>query len=411
MTSRERVRAVLNHEKPDQLCIDFGANRSSGIGAHAYNELKKYLGYSEKTTKVYDLMQQLALPEPFMVERFGGDLMQVLQLKPFYGIRLDRWKCSRLPSGEDSLVPYDFHPVVNGRGDYEIYDEAGVCLARRPAQGIYYDNMNYYLSEVGTLEELKEIMRLPQITEEELVFLEVQARELYYNTEKALSMHVGCAIFEQGQQDFGFENFYYNLAAEKELVHYWAAAMTDAYCAILEKILDRVGKYVDIVFFGGDDMGTQQAAQLSTDMYREMIKPCHKKMYQFVRKKAPDVKVGLHCCGAIHSLIPDLIDAGVQVLNPVQISARGMDPQMLKREFGKELVFWGGGADMQGFVNDTFDAEKIYEHVRGLLDIFAPDGGYIFAPVHNILDNIGPDKVLAIYRAALDYREEHRKSS
>ena len=115
------------------------------------------------------------------------------------------------------------------------------------------------------------------------------------------------------------------------------------------------------------------------------------------------MKVGLHCCGAIHSLIPDLIDAGVQVLNPVQISARGMDPQMLKREFGKELVFWGGGADMQGFVNDTSDAEKIYEHVRELLDIFAP--------VHNILDNIGSDKVLAIYRAALDYREEHRKSS
>ena len=84
---------------------------------------------------------------------------------------------------------------------------------------------------------------------------------------------------------------------------------------------------------------------------------------------------------------------------------------MLKREFGKELVFWGGGADMQGFVNDTSDAEKIYEHVRELLDIFAPDGGYIFAPVHNILDNIGSDKVLAIYRAALDYREEHRKSS
>ena len=144
-------------------------------------------------------------------------------------------------------------------------------------------------------------------------------------------------------------------------------------------------------------------------MYREMIKPYHNKIYQFVRKKDPSVKVGLHSCGAIKELIPDLIEAGVQVLNPIQISAKGMDPRELKERCGKDLVYWGGGADMQGAVNAAKTPEEVYRHVREMLDIFAPGGNYIFTQVHNILDNIEPEKVIAIYQAALDYRKEHKE--
>ena len=119
--------------------------------------------------------------------------------------------------------------------------------------------------------------------------------------------------------------------------------------------------------------------------------------------------MGLHSCGAIKELIPDLIEAGVQVLNPIQISAKGMDPRELKERFGKDLVFWGGGADMQGAVNAAKTPEEVYRHVREMLDIFAPGGNYIFTQVHNILDNIEPEKVIAIYQAALDYRKEHKE--
>lgn len=409
MTSRERIQAVLNHQMPDTLPIDFGAHRSSGMGAESYNKLKKHLGHSEETTKLYDLMQQLAFPEPFMIDQFGGDIVQIMQLKPAFGVRTDRWKCGYLPCGDLSLVPYDFNPVINEKGDYEILDETGLCIGKRPKDGIYYDNTNYFLKDVKTLEELKERMILPEITEEELDYIEVQAKQLYYNTDKALLYHVGCAVFEEGQQEFGFEGFYYNLAAEPEMVHYWAERLTDAYCVMLDKILDRIGKYLDIAMFGGDDLGTQKSAQMSVDMYREMIKPYHKKIYQFVQKKTPKVKVGLHCCGSIKKLLPDLIDAGVQLLNPVQISANDMDPGELKETFGKDIIFWGGGADMQGFVNNTEDTQEIYQHVRKLLDIFAPGGNYIFAPVHNILDNVSPEKVMAIYQAALDYRKENSR--
>lgn len=409
MTSRERVRAVLNHQKPDMLAIDFGAHRSSGMGVAAYNNLKRYLGYSEETTKVYDLMQQLAIPEDFLIDRFGGDIVQVRQLKPAFGIKIDRWKCSQMPCGDLSMVPYDFNPVVNADGDYEIQNEEGKVIAKRPKEGIYYDNVDFFLEGVETIEELEEKMVFPEITEEELDFLEVNAKDAYYNTDKALLVHVGCAIFETGQQEFGYEDFYYNLAAEPEMIHYWAEKKTEANCVMLGKILDRIGKYVDIVMFGGEDLGTQESTQMSVEMYREMIKPYHKKMFDFVKSQCPNVKIGLHSCGAIKNLIPELIDEGVEVLNPVQISAKGMDPVELKERFGKELVFLGGGADMQGFVNNAETPEEVYAHVRSLLDIFAPGGNYIFSQVHNILDNVSPEKIMAIYQAALDYREEYKE--
>lgn len=407
MTSRERVRAVLNHEIPDKMPIDFCAHRSSGIGAHGYNNLKRHLGYSEETTKVYDLMQQLAVPEDFLIERFGGDILQVMLLKPSFGIREDKWKKVTLPSGDVSLVPEDFNPVINQDGDYEILDETGKCVAKRPKEGIYYDNVDFFLEGVESIEELNEKMRLPEITEEELDFIENQAKYLYENTDKALLCHVGCAVFEAGQQQFGYEDFYYNLAAEPELLHYWAEKLTDAYLVILDKMLGRIGKYIDVALFGGDDLGTQISLQLSPDMYREMIKPYQKKLYQFVHRNYPEVKVGLHSCGAIKDIIPDLIDAGVDVLNPVQISAAGMEPEELKEKFGKDIVFWGGGADMQGYVNKCESPEDVYHHVYRLLEIFAPGGNYIFAPVHNILDNISPEKIIAIYQAAKDYREQN----
>lgn len=405
MTSRERIRAVLNHEPTDCLPIDFAGHRSSGIGIGAYNRLKEYWGYSKETTKLYDLMQQLAMAEPFVVDRFGGDILQVYQLKPAFNVKIDRWKCGEFPNGDLSMVPYDFNPKVNEKGDFEIWDK-GICIGKRLKTGLYYDNVNYFLEGVETIAELKQKMVIPTITEEELDFLEIQAKELYYNTDKALLTPVGCGVYEGAQQEFGFEDFFYNMAAEKELMHYWAEVKSEAYCVILEKILDRIGKYVDIMMFGGDDLGTQQGLQISVDMYQEMVKPYHKKMFRLVQEKTPNVKVGLHSCGAIEPLISDFIDAGAQVLNPVQVSAKGMDARKLKEKYGKDIVFMGGGADMQMFVNETDDLDSIYKHVRALIEVFNEGGGYIFSQIHNILDNVSPEKAITIYQAALDYRQD-----
>ncbi len=406
MTSRERIRAALNHQPSDMLPIDFGAHRSSGIAAITYNKLKEYLGYSPETTRLYDLMQQLAIPEPQILDRMGADVMQVMRLSPAFGIKVDRWKCGHLVDGSPCMEPYDYNPVKDEKGFDQIIDPKLGCVAKRPPDGLYYDSARYYLEGTEDLDELKSKLVVPTITDEELAWIETGAKELYYNTDKALLMHVGCAVFEQGQQDFGFEDFYYNLAGEPEMIHYWAEKMTDAYCEILDKMLDRVGPYLDVALFGGDDLGTQISSQMSPQMYREMIKPYHKKIYQFVHKKCPNVKVGLHSCGAIRELIPDLIDAGVDVLNPIQVAAKDMDAQELKNEFGKDLVFWGGGADMQGFISTCDDLKEIYKHVRKQIEILSEDSGFVFTQVHNILADISPEKVLTIYQAALDFRKE-----
>ena len=274
MTSRERVRAAMSHQEPDMLAIDFAGHRSSGISAIAYNKLKARLGYSAGATKVYDLMQQLAWPEDEIVNRFGGDVQQVPCLKPAFGIRTDRWVPGRLPDGSDCLYPAEFKPLQNAEGDFDIRDsQTGILLARRPKGGLYYDSVRYYLQDVEDTEALEKRMVVPTVTQEELDFLEAGARAAAQNSEKALLLPVGCAIFEQGQQDFGYENFFYNLAAEPAMMHHWAEKLAEANLTCLKRILDRVGKYIDIVLFGGDDMGTQRSMSVSLPMYREMIKP------------------------------------------------------------------------------------------------------------------------------------------
>ena len=406
MTSKERIRAVLNHEMPDTLPIDFAGHRSSGISAIAYNRLKAYLGQDQRTTKLYDVMQQLAIPEEDTLNRFGADVVQIFQLYPAFGARIDSWKEGTLQDGTPCLLPGNLNPVVNEKGDFDLYNARGTLIARQPKGGLYYDNMNYFLKDVEDIGELKKRMIRPSISEEELDFLEKQAIWHHEHGDRATILHVGCAVYEEGQQEFGFENFYYLLAAEPELVHCWAENLVAGYMDILDRILGRIGKYLDIALFGGDDLGSQVAPQISTKMYREMIKPYHSMMYKFVRKKSPNTAVALHSCGSIAPLLPELIDAGLEVINPIQISAKDMDAKTLKREFGKDLVFWGGGADMQGFVNSHDDPKDIYRHARELIDIFAPDGNYVFTQIHNILANVPPEKILAIYQAALDYREE-----
>lgn len=400
MTSRERIRCALKHQPYQGLAIDFGAMRSTGINAMAYNALMKHIGM-EKCAVVYDVFQQLALPDIDVVNRFGGDVMQVHRLRPAFGIRIDKWKESALQDGSKAQVPFDYQPVTNAKGGADLLDENGHVIATMPQGGLYFDLVQHGCENVETVQDVI-ALAFPSVSDEELDFMEAQCKRIYDETDKAILLCFGGNIFEQGQLDFGYEKFFMDMAMNKDMLHAYFTRLSDAYVDDLSAILARVGKYIDVIQFG-DDMGTQISTQISVDMYREMIMPYHHKQYAFVRKNYPDVSVFLHSCGAIAALIPSLIEAGVQVLNPVQISAKGMDARMLKRQFGNDLVFWGGGADMQNFVyNEEVDAIK--GHVRELIDIFNSDStGFVFTQVHNIQYGIAPEKVCAIYDTAKEY--------
>lgn len=406
MTSRKRIVEAINHRKTDVLPIDFGGMRSTGINAIAYNRLKKYLGIKGQPAKLYDVFQQLAEPEPEVLDRLGGDVVQAHRLCPAFGIKIDKWKPGKLADGSQCLEPKDYNPIKDENGD-EVIKNKDTVIAKRPAGGLYFDQVYHPYENVKTCSDIDEIP-IEEVTDEELDFLKREVKHLYETTDKAILFAFGGNILEAGQINWGYERFFTSLALEPELVHYWFNKITDAYIRDLEKILSVIGKYINIIQFG-DDLGTQNAPQISVKMYKEMIKPYHSRQYQYVRNNYPDVKVFLHCCGAIFDLIPDLIDAGVEILNPVQISAKGMDPIRLKREYGKYITFWGGGADMQTFVNDA-SIFQIKKHVSELIDIFSPGGGFVFNQVHNIQANVPPEKVMAIYDTALEYRKSRKNS-
>lgn len=402
MTSRERVRKVLNHEEADRMPIDFGAMRSTGITAVAYNHLKKYLGMSTETTKIYDIWQQLAEPEPEFLERFHGDVVQLHRLAPSFNIPINEWKMGADVEGTPSLVAKGFNPVKNEKGDLLLYNPDGTVIAHLPAGGYYYDQVNHPLNDAETTQDIDDRINYSRMTQEEAAWLEKEAKRLYETTDKAiLAEFVGSAFYESGQYDFGYDVYYENLVIEKELIHYYNQRRLEMLKDDAKTYLDAVGDYID-VFHMGDDLGTQTAPQISIEMYREMIKPYHKELFQYIHKICPKVKIFYHCCGSIYPFIPDLIDAGVDVLNPVQLTATGMDARQLKDEFGDKLTFWGGGCNLTT-TGTNGSLEEIEAEVKELAGIFKKGGGYVFNPVHNIQNDVTPERVIAIYEAAYKY--------
>jgi len=226
------------------------------------------------------------------------------------------------------------------------------------------------------------------------------ARALRASTTRAILGLFGGNLLEMGQFYYRMDNFLAMLGSEPERVHRFLDALVEIHLRNLESFLGAVGDSIDVIVFG-DDLGAQNSPQISPRMYREFFKPRHKIMWERARQLA-NVKVMLHCCGAVRPLLPDLIDAGLDAINPVQISCRGMEAEGLKRDFGRDLTFWGGGCDTQS-VLERARPEEIREHVRERLGVFAPGGGYVFNQVHNIQRNVPAENVIAMLDAALEF--------
>jgi uroporphyrinogen decarboxylase len=222
------------------------------------------------------------------------------------------------------------------------------------------------------------------------------ARRLRDRTGRAILGLFGGNLLEMGQFLYRMDRFMEMLAGEPRRAHAFLDRLMEMHLANLERFLNAAGPYIDVILFG-DDLGGQNRPLISPKMYREFFKPRHSLLWRRAKELA-DVKVMLHCCGAVRPLLPDLIDAGLDAINPVQISCRGMDAAELKREFGADLTFWGGGCDTQS-VLPCASAEAVRAHVRGQVRILSPGGGFVFQQVHNILTNVPPENILAMFDA------------
>lgn len=399
MNARERVLCALAHEEGDSVPLDFGGTPSSGIHVDAYAALTKWLQIDE-TPVVFDLLQFIALPSDEMKDRMQSDVALLPRYRPRFGIPLSGFTGHTTFWGTACLVPDAFRPVKEQDGGLSVCDQDGHVLAHMPEGGRYFD-FRYAPHAALLREESLDGLSFDRMDQEETQFLASAARRLR-GEGRAVVGAFGGSILEASQRAFGFEACMEALLLQPDYMTAYFGLLTESYLENLDLYLDAVGEEIDVIQMS-DDLGSQDSLLLSPATYREMIKPFHARIYGHVHRKCPHLKVLLHSCGAIYPLLDDLIEAGVDAVNPVQISAAGMEPKLLKSRYGEHLTFWGGGANMQHTVR-TRGLSAIRSEAAELMEIFKPGGGFVFAPVHNIQADVSPEKILAIYQAAEERR-------
>jgi uroporphyrinogen decarboxylase len=415
MTRRERVLCAIGHREPDKVPIDLGSMRSTGITAVAYGKLKKYLGISCGSTDVYDVVQQLAQPEDPILDYFEAD---VIDLGRAFLTSEEDWKDFTLPDGTAAKIPAYAGFEPDGSGGWLVRSADGMAIGLMPKGAFYLNQTHFPLLEwsgqdAAVLNKLPDLMArvtwaaLPTapwhkpLTPEHLDDIRRRAKRLCETTDFAVMAGFGGNLLEWGQYLCRNDQFLVDLIESPNKAESLLDRLTEIHLENLEKFLDSVEGYIQIIQMG-DDLGTQLAPQISPQMYRRFFKPRHRLIFERVRRRT-GIHVFLHSCGAIAPLLPDLIEIGVEIINPVQTSARGMDPETLKREFGRDLTFWGGGCDTQKVLPQGTERE-IADHVRRRFDILAPGGGFVFNQVHNILPNVPPQNIVAMIEAARTFR-------
>jgi uroporphyrinogen decarboxylase len=411
MTSRERILAAIEHRQPDRVPVDLGATPSSGISATAYGNLKRHLGITRGHTRLYDVVQQLAQPEEVILDRFGIDVLDVGRT---FNTQDSDWVDVKLADGQAAQYPVWFHPEKQADGSYIARHKDGTDIAHMPAGGTFYDQSYFpyvdgYPADFSGLD--KEMGRIlwaalvhsPWDHAGDPGFwttLRERALAMRASSDRALMIVCGCNLFEWGTFLRRMDNFLMDIYAEPEQVEALLEALMERHLATLEKVCATVGDVCDILRFG-DDLGMDSGPFMSPDIYRRLFKPRHAKLCETVHKKSK-MKTFLHSCGSLHELMPDLIEAGYDVINPVQTTCRDMEPEKLKRDFGKDICFWGGGCDTRTVLNRATPAE-IKEHVKRRLEILSPGGGFVFNTVHNILPEVPPQNIVAMYEAVAEF--------
>ena len=414
MTRRERVLAAIAHKEPDKVPVDLGAMRSTGITAAAYGRLKEHLGIRSGHTYVYDVVQQLAQPEDIVLDYVQAD---VVDLGRAFLTETADWKDFTLPNGAPAKIPA-YIRFVPHEGGWQALAGDGAVIGTMP-QGAYYLSQAQFPLKDWDGTDLSVLDHMPAhmdrvtwsalpcapyhrpLNAEHLAEIRRRAKRLYETTDYAVMIAFGANLLEWGQYLCRMDQFLIDLVENRRKAEALLDKLVEMHIGNLEKVLDAVAGYVQIIQMG-DDLGTQQALEISPRLYREVFKPRQKLIFETVKKRSGP-HVFLHSCGAISDILADLIEVGVEIINPVQTSARGMDPARLKKEFGKDVVFWGGGCDTQK-VLPLGTPEEIDSHVKERIDIFAPGGGFVFTQVHNIMPHVPPPNIAAMYEAVKKYR-------
>lgn len=374
MTPRQRLLTALDHKEPDHIPMDFGG-RITTLHAFAERALKQYLGLEGGQEIISGLMTYTVEPDPRLLERFGRDAV---------------------PFRPDSASSYHF---VLDPSDNSYVDEWGIKY-RMPPGGYYYDPVAYPLADAETVEDVEQFPFPDPTDPARLANTRGQIKAVHDAGEHATMLGaptLGLWLLPVFLR--GMEQGLMDLALNPKLVEALAERVTRWYEVFWDWALGEIGEYVDIVHMEGD-LGQQSGPMFSPRVFRQIYKPRLRRVIDVIKRKSK-AKFFLHSCGSVYWAIPDLIDVGVDILNPVQVNAVDMDSARLKREFGQDLVFWGGGSDPVLLQYGT--PEQIVDEVKRRIDDFAPGGGFVFGSVHNIQANVPPQNIVAMFDTALEY--------
>lgn len=376
LSSAERIRVALKHQEPDRVPFDLGATFSSGINITAYKALRELLGMPPGHDAFFCLDEQISEVEEDMKVRLNVDTESVM------------------PNG-----PSNWELSIEDRGDHFYFTNEWHIGLKMPNTGFYYDMVGYPL-EHATLADLKTFDWPNPHDPARYEGLEDRVAQATA-TGRAVVMNSICAgTMEMAAWMCGYERLFSSMLLEPDFAAALLGKVLEIKLAYWEIALSKIGNKVDIVC-DSDDLGEQQRPLISPRLYRKMLKPLHKELYEFIHART-SAKIYLHSCGAIRPLIPDLIEIGVDILNPVQINAPGMEPVGLKRDFGREIVFWGGAVDPQGIFG-TGIPEQVRDATRRNIEALMPGGGFVCAPVHNIQPNVPPENILAMWDALQEF--------
>lgn len=367
LTSRERVIRAINHQPVDRYPLDLGMHFSTGISIFAYINLRKYLGLDIGNVNLVDTVQMLAKVDEDIIERFHLDT--ILLNPPFKHTK--KWTPRE---GYTFFIPEEMNAVLQGEN---FFVERNGEKMRMPKDGYFFD---------GSWLQFKDYYGL-----EEAAYYGKQAVRMHNETDKFTCLMGQFVGFFDGI------DMACNMLLDGDMVHEQNKKLLKTQLEWLECFVKNGGGCVGAIEINSD-LGMQNAPMLSPDCYEEFVLPYMKEFIKVIHETT-SAKVFLHGCGSIEPLIPHIIEAGVDILNPVQISAKNMHPQTLKDKYGDKICFWGGGCNTQE-VLPFASPEEVRQNVQMLTSIFKKNSGFVFNAVHNIMGNVPPENIVAMYEQA-----------
>ncbi len=408
MNSKERLKTTLAHKDPDCIAADFGATPVTGIHVLTIKKLRDHFGLKKIPVKVTEPYQMLGEVDPELMDILGVDVIGLSPKKNIFGFESKGWKPFRTWWDQEVLVPEDFRVSKQPNGDLLIYPEGDVTAppsARMPPTGYFFDAIiRQEPFDESTLDVEDNLEEFKPVTDGDLAYWSDQVNRVKNSGKGVIANFGGTALgdialvpatflrYPKGIRDI--EEWYMSPLVRPDFVHEIYRRQTDIAVENLNRIFAVVGNNVDVVYMCGADLGTQNSTFCDLPAFRELYLPYYKKMNDWIHRNT-DWKTFKHSCGAVEPLMEGFIEAGFDIINPVQVNATGMDPMLLKRKYGSRIVFWGGGVDTQKVL--AFGTpDEVMKQVNELCTVFGRDGGFVFNTVHNIQANVPVENVVAM---------------